>query len=119
MRSCPKPFYWVIPKTGYLMSAAAAVLLSACSTSVDRFSDNPSDADPVYTASMPRKVAQQPAGDSGDDSISSRPLANAAQRPSYASNGYNYQSSFRQPTYRQPAYQQPSAPQPRQQYADA
>jgi murein DD-endopeptidase MepM/ murein hydrolase activator NlpD len=119
MRSCPKPFSWAIPKTGYLMSAAAAVLLSACSASVDRFSENPSDADPVYTASVPKKVVQQPSYDSGDDAISSRPLASAAPRPSYASNGYNYQSNYRQPAYKQPSYQQPAYRQPQEQYADA
>jgi len=86
----------------YLVSAAAAVMLSACSSSSDRFAENgnPSDADPVYTASVP-KEAVEPAI---DERVVSRPLAKApikSQAPNYASNATNYQATYKQPSYRQ------------------
>jgi murein DD-endopeptidase MepM/ murein hydrolase activator NlpD len=79
-------------KAGYLLSAAAAVLLSACSSSMERFADNPWDSDPVYTASVPK----EPSEENQDSRVTSRPLNSAAMKPavsgnSYASNGYNYQ----------------------------
>ena len=43
-----------------LMTIAAASMLAGCSNSIERFSaayNNPSDADPVYTASVPKKIA--------------------------------------------------------------
>ncbi len=55
-------------KANYLVSVAAAVMLAACSNVADRFADNPSDADPVYTASVPKQ---------NDDKIASRPLSGA------------------------------------------
>ena len=86
--SCaPKGF----SKFNILASAAMAVMLAACSSSVERFaentsSQNPSDADPVYTASVPKKHATY--ADSQDDTITSRPLTSAPLgAPNYA---YNY-----------------------------
>jgi len=77
-------------KAGYLVSAAAAVLLSACSSSMERFADNPWNSDPVYTASVPK----EPAEEKNDTRVTSRPLASSPTRSAgdnYASNGYNYQ----------------------------
>ena len=40
-----------------LLTVATAALLAGCSNSIERFQsayDNPSDADPVYTASVPQ-----------------------------------------------------------------
>ena len=95
-------------KFNILASAAIAVMLAACSGSVGRFAEsasskNPSDDDPVYTASVPKKRASYAAAD--DDKITSRPLASAPLgSPSYASNGYTY----RKPAYRQPIYSEPT-----------
>ncbi len=93
----------------FLASAAIAVMLAACSGSVDRFAEtasskNPSDVDPVYTASVPKKRTTYAAAD--DDKITSRPLASAPLgSPNYASNGYTY----KKPAYRQPIYSEPTA----------
>ena len=84
-------------------------MLAACSGSVDRFAEsasskNPSDADPVYTASVPKKRATYAAAD--DDQITSRPLASSPLgSPNYAGNNYTY----RKPAYRQPVYSEPAA----------
>ncbi len=86
-----------ILKANYLVSVAAAVMLGACSSAADRFSENPSDADPVYTASVPKPV--YPA--SGGDTIASRPLDGAA----IAQPNNNY-------TYRPPLYKQQTAAAP-------
>src|SRR6187549_1794446 len=104
-------------KSSLLLSAAAAVLLSACSSDMERFADNPTEGnDSIYTASVPKSVQQGGAGSSDEMAVSGRPLANTSIKPgqSYASNGYNYQKSYAQkPAYRQPQYQsedrQPSA----------
>jgi murein DD-endopeptidase MepM/ murein hydrolase activator NlpD len=91
-------------KFSLLASAAAAVLLSACSSDMERFADNPTEgSDSIYTSSVPKSV-QGDVGSAEDTAVSSRPLANAGikPRPSYASNGYNYQKSYPQPVYRQP-----------------
>ena len=95
-------------KFNILASAAVAVMLAACSGSVDRFTEsasskNPSDVDPVYTASVPKKRATYATAD--DDKITSRPLASAPLgSPNYASNNYTY----RKPAYRQPVYSEPT-----------
>ena len=101
-----------LSKFNILASAALAVMLAACSNSVERFADNPSsenpsDVDPVYTASVPKKrVTYAPSyKSSGDDKIISRPLASAPLgSPSYANNTYTY----RKPAYKQPIYSEPT-----------
>jgi murein DD-endopeptidase MepM/ murein hydrolase activator NlpD len=101
-----------LSKFNILASAALAVMLAACSNSVERFADNPSsenpsDADPVYTASVPRKrVTYAPSYESsGDDKIISRPLASAPLgSPNYANKNYTY----RKPAYKQPIYSEPT-----------
>lgn len=102
-----------LSKFNILASAALAVMLAACSNSVERFADNtssenPSDADPVYTASVPKKrTTYAPSYESsGDDKIVSRPLASAPLGSSnYAGNNYTY----KKPAYKQPAYSEPVA----------
>ena len=102
-----------LSKFNILASAALAVMLAACSNSVDRFADNassenPSDVDPVYTASVPKKrTTYAPSYESsGDDKIVSRPLASAPLgSPSYANNNYTY----KKPAYKQPIYSEPMA----------
>ena len=98
-----------LSKFNILASAALAVMLAACSNAVERFAENPSaknpsDADPVYTASVPKKrAAHASAGD--DDTITSRPLASSPLgAPNYASNKYIY----RKPAYKQPVYSEPA-----------
>src|SRR5262245_32330259 len=77
-------------KAGYLLSAGAAVLLSACSGSMERFADNPWNSDPVYTASVPKEPSEEKGS---DNAITSKPLASSPTKSgdSFASNGYNYQ----------------------------
>ena len=102
-----------LSKFNILASAALAVMLAACSNSVDRFADNsssenPSDADPVYTASVPKKrTTYAPSYESsGDDKIVSRPLVSAPLgSPNYPKNNYTYQK----PAYKQPIYSEPMA----------
>lgn len=102
-----------LSKFNILASAALAVMLAACSNSVDRFADNqasenPSDVDPVYTASVPKKrTTYAPSYESsGDDKIVSRPLASAPLgSPTYANNNYTY----KKPAYKQPIYSEPQA----------
>ncbi len=102
-----------LSKFNILASAALAVMLAACSNSVERFADNassenPSDVDPVYTASVPKKrTTYAPSYEtSGDDKIVSRPLASAPLgSPNYANNNYTY----RKPAYKQPIYSEPMA----------
>ncbi|MBL8893820.1 MAG: LysM peptidoglycan-binding domain-containing M23 family metallopeptidase [Rhizobiales bacterium] len=78
-------------KAGYLLSAGAAVLLSACSSSMERFADNPWNSDPVYTASVPKEPSEEK--NNNDNGIASRPLAspNKPAGDNFANNGYNYQ----------------------------
>jgi murein DD-endopeptidase MepM/ murein hydrolase activator NlpD len=103
-------------KASLLLSVAAAVLLSACSGSVDRFADSSpsSSPDTLYTASVPKEV-QRAGEDPGDasrtsvassddrDTVSRRPLATNTNKAgqNYASNGYNYQQKYK-PVYKQP-----------------
>jgi murein DD-endopeptidase MepM/ murein hydrolase activator NlpD len=97
-----------LSKFNILASAALAVMLAGCSNAVERFADtpsseNPSDADPVYTASVPRKRNTYATSD--DDKIVSRPLASAPLgSPNYASNSYSY----KKPAYKQPVYSEPT-----------
>ena len=91
-----------ISKSSCLVSAAAALMLAGCSNSVERFAENPSNADPVYTASVPK--AKQAAADT-DDTIISRPLAGA----SLAAKSHDYGSNYRKPVYKQQAPRQQAA----------
>ena len=93
-------------KFNILASAALAVMLAACSSSVERFADNPSNADPVYTASVPKAKKAPSYVASNDDTIVSRPLAKASvNQPKYANNTYKYGNGYKKPAYKQPTYQ--------------
>ena len=102
-------------KFNCLATVAIAVMLGACSTSIERFASNPSDVDPVYTASVkkPKRIANNGGNasiSSEDDSIVSKPLANAPlKKPTY---------SYNAPTYKKPAYKAPSYDEPSYQTAD-
>ncbi len=108
-----------------LFTVAAAALLSACSNSVDRFQSaysNPSDADPVYTASVPKSVqvpayrkkpslAAVDAAGTVDDVIDESPVARA---PLGTAPAYDYTANYKK-TYKQPSAASPrrfNAPQP-------
>ena len=109
MSSIVNRFAWNASKSKFLLSAAATVLLAACSADADRFAENPSDSDPVYTASVPKSAAAKPYQAAGsDDAITSKPLTNASVKtPSY-----DYSKSYQAPKYKQPAVAAaPGAPQ--------
>lgn len=90
-------------KFNILASAALAVMLAACSSAATRFAENPSDADPVYTASVPKAKKASSYSASQDDTIVSRPLANASVNPPrYANNTYKYGNAYKKPMYKQP-----------------
>ena len=112
-----------------LMTVATAALLAGCSNSIERFSnayDNPSDADPVYTASVPKKVQQPvfrkrvisaPQIETPDeDVIVESPVARAplpTAKPKYDYTD-NYQKTYKQPKltapkvkYNAPSYDEP------------
>jgi murein DD-endopeptidase MepM/ murein hydrolase activator NlpD len=106
----------------FAFGAFTALMLAGCSDSIERFSDNysnPSDQDPVYTASVPRYYKKkspsavkqwQPAPSASDDQISEEPIApKAPYQPKIASNDYSnsYKQTYQQPALTTPAYQQP------------
>jgi murein DD-endopeptidase MepM/ murein hydrolase activator NlpD len=81
-------------------------MLAACSGSATRFADNPSNSDPVYTASVPKSKKATAYVASDDDAIVSKPLANASVNPpQYSNNTYKYGKAYKRPTYKQPVYQ--------------
>jgi murein DD-endopeptidase MepM/ murein hydrolase activator NlpD len=67
---------------------------------MDRFASNPSGADPVYTASVPKNVNASNVG-MADTGVASKPLASASAQPP----SYDYAKSYQAPQYRQPAAQ--------------
>jgi murein DD-endopeptidase MepM/ murein hydrolase activator NlpD len=100
----------------FMMTVAAAALLSACSSSLERFSvanagsyDNPSDADPVYTAAIrkPKRAAKavktysEPVEEQlVEEPIVSKPLAgNSLAKQKLA---FDYSDSYK----KKPAYKQ-------------
>ena len=106
----------------FAFGAFTALMLAGCSDSIERFSDNysnPSDQDPVYTASVPRYYKKkspsavkqwQPSTSASDDQISEEPIApKAPYQPKIASNDYSnsYKQTYQQPVLTNPAYQQP------------
>jgi murein DD-endopeptidase MepM/ murein hydrolase activator NlpD len=105
-----------------LLTVAAASLLAACSNSVERFQEasNPSDADPVYTASVPKSVQQPtyrkkrpvieaPDVASDEEMIIESPVARAPLPKAQQAPSYDYAQSYKK-TYRQP---QLAAPKPK------
>ena len=96
----------------FLVVGMAGILLAGCSDSIERFSNNysnPSDGDPVYTASIPKykKPYHTPSytapvyGDqqaAADETIVQSPVARA---PLARAPQYDYARSYAK-TYRQP-----------------
>ncbi len=101
----------------------AAVLLAGCSDSIERFSanySNPSDSDPVYTASIPKKKYIAPAYHApgyenppvDTAQVDEQPIVQSpvARSPVAAAPSYDYTKSYAK-TYRQPEVAQaPAAP---------
>jgi murein DD-endopeptidase MepM/ murein hydrolase activator NlpD len=100
-----------------LLTAAAAALLAGCSGSIERFNkqayENPSDADPVYTASVPKpKKVKRPVYSepdysvaSDEDQITESPVKRAAVPQT---NSYNYADAYTKPSYKKPRYVAPA-----------
>jgi len=82
----------------FFISVAATVMLAACSAESDRFAENPSDSDPVYTASVPQQT--RPQVEQSDEVITTRPLNSASVKPP----AYDYSKSYKAPQYKQPSY---------------
>lgn len=95
---------WNSPKSQFLVSAATAVMLAACSADMDRFSANPSDADPVYTASVPKNMTPENVG--LEDQVTSKPLTNAAT----TAPAYDYSQPYKPGQPAVAAAPQPAAP---------
>ena len=105
-----------LTSTKFILAGVTAALLSGCSGSIDRFAadyNNPSDADPVYTASVPKyvkktstqKYTQPKVLAYREDTIVQSPIARAPlNKPSAPT--YDYVQSYKKP-YKQPAIQQP------------
>ena len=106
-----------------VVASVAAILLAGCSDNVDRFANNysnPSDADPVYTASLMKPKHHVPAdsyqasdmADNGGDTIVQSPIANAPlAKPAAPNYAASYAKTYNQapvaaaaPTYAQPKY---------------
>lgn len=101
MPSKDRRFPWNVSKPHLLVSVAAAVMLSACSSGADRLTSTASGSDPVYTASVPQRVTAANVG--VDDEISSKPLTGAAGTAQVAPPAYDYTKSYQPQQYRQPA----------------
>jgi murein DD-endopeptidase MepM/ murein hydrolase activator NlpD len=103
------------PRKGYskaslLVSAAAAVMLAGCSNAVERFSQNPSDSDPVYTASVQnkKKPTTEDVSAANDDAVVSKPLASTnLKKPAYNyGTAENTAQGYSEPEIKKPAYKQ-------------
>ncbi len=98
-----------LSKSSLLVTAAVAVMLAGCSNAVERFAQNPSDSDPVYTASVKGKkkpVEEQSA--SADETISSKPLASTNLSKSKYS--YDTAQNGQEQEVAAPVYKQAAAP---------
>ena len=116
-----------VSRAKFVILAVSAALLAGCSDNIDRFSSNysnPSDSDPVYTASVPkykkpilRKITQQEVA-SNDETIVQSPLASAPlSAPATAYDpALKYKQAYQQPKFAYnaaPAYQQPKIAAPK------
>ena len=98
-----------------VVAGLTAILLSGCSDSIERFSanyNNPSDNDPVYTASVPKvkritkqSYKQPKAIAYADETIVQSPIARAPLRTAKAP-AYDYVQSYKKP-YKQKLIVQP------------
>ena len=96
-----------------MMTVATAALLAGCSNSIERFQgaySNPSDADPVYTASVPKAVrkpvkARQAYVEpqvSDEETISESPVTRAPLPRAKTTPQYDYTENYKK-SYKQPA----------------
>jgi murein DD-endopeptidase MepM/ murein hydrolase activator NlpD len=116
----------------FVITAMTAALLAGCSDSIERFAsnyNNPSDADPVYTASVPKykKLAYKPHYTkpqqlaSSEETILQSPIASAPlntpkrydytkayQRPKLALNQVPDAPVYEAPSYKAPTYKAPT-----------
>lgn len=126
-----------VSKAKFIVMGFAAFMLAGCSSSIERFASdysNPSDADPVYTASVPkiRKVAARPITQKYSapkyvaqneevivqSPITSTPLvkprapvydySKAYKAPKLAYNNVPTQPTYSAPAYKPPVYKQPN-----------
>ncbi len=111
----------------FAFGAFTALVLAGCSDSIERFSNNynnPSDQDPVYTASVPHTYKKKAAikhwapaapADSSDnnDQVTETPITPPYQ-PKVAANDYanSYKQAYQAPAVAAPAYQAPAVTQP-------
>jgi murein DD-endopeptidase MepM/ murein hydrolase activator NlpD len=116
----------------FVITAMTAALLAGCSDSIERFAtnyNNPSDADPVYTASVPKykKLAYRPQYKKpaqialNEETIMQSPIAAAPKRydytkayrkPKLAFNAEPALPVYKTPVYKAPAYKVPAYSQP-------
>jgi murein DD-endopeptidase MepM/ murein hydrolase activator NlpD len=99
----------------FVVAGVTAILLSGCSDSIERFSanyNNPSDNDPVYTASVPKYVRPAPVKYKKpkalvyrEEPIIESPIA-SAPISAPAAPRYDYVQSYKKP-YKQPVMKQP------------
>lgn len=126
-----------VSKAKFIVMGFAAFMLAGCSSSIERFASdysNPSDADPVYTASVPKikKMAARPISQKYSapkymaqneevivqSPITSAPLAKpkapvydyskAYKAPKLAYNNVPTQPNYAAPAYKAPVYKQPN-----------
>ena len=118
----------------FVITAFTAALLAGCSDSIERFSsnyNNPSDVDPVYTASVPKykkpvttQYARPKALASNEEVILQSPVASAPLVKA-GSPSYDYTNAYKKPRLAlakqpdAPAYKSPAYKQPVLQSADA
>lgn len=126
---------FAVSKAKFLVIAMTTVLLSGCSSSIERFAanyNNPSDSDPVYTASVPkykkpvpRRISQRYIAPK-EEVIVQSPIA-AAPLPKPKSLAYDYSNAYKnvpqsklaynnapaRPTYAAQPYKAPMYKQPK------
>ncbi|MEO9169319.1 MAG: LysM peptidoglycan-binding domain-containing M23 family metallopeptidase [Aestuariivirga sp.] len=123
MRKVAQSAFGGVISVKLVVASVAAMLLAGCSDSVDRFASNysnPSDSDPVYTASIMKPKRDVPAdgyqasdmADNGGDTIVQSPVANAPlAKPPSKDYTTAYSKTYNQapvaaaaPAYAQPKY---------------
>ncbi len=83
MRDLLGPLGFAFSARSTIAASLTALLLAGCSSSIDRFTDDPGASDKTHTASVPSRGAS-----GGDDVIQSGPIADAAGGRRPAQKGY-------------------------------
>ncbi len=126
---------FAVSKVKFIVVTMTTLLLAGCSSSIERFAadyNNPSDADPVYTASVPkykklapRKITQKyiapreevivqsqidevPLPKSGDKAYDYSKAYKKVQQPKVALNSIPDQPNYAAPAYKAPSYKKPN-----------